>query len=417
MAREDTGLKVWSVSELTAEVRDALYDRPSLQAVWVAGEVSNLRRPASGHAYFTLKDDEAALKCVLFRSHGRLLGFELKDGMNLLAYGNVDVYEKNGEYQLYVKTAEPTGVGSLHLALEARRKKLEKEGLFDPARKRPLPKFPERIGVVTSKHGAALRDIIQVIRRRNPLCHIRVAHAAVQGDRAPAELIEALEMVGQPEWVDLVIIGRGGGSLEDLWAFNDENLVRAVAECPVPVVAAVGHETDVSLCDFAADVRAPTPSAAAELVVPERERLIREVHQMSEGLARRLQTRLEMSRERLHALLKRRSLQRPERMVEERWQDLDALQSQLVRGMRLWLKGQRQQVDSIRSQLLAYSPWAVLERGYSLVTDPGGGVITSAGALSEGDHITVQFSEGRINAEVLETDGEGAMTQDDTGKC
>ena len=263
--------KIYTVSELTEQIRDLL--EREFPSVWIQGEVSNLRSAPSGHVYFTLKDESAQIRCVMFKLQRRFLKFRLEDGLHVIAWGRISVYSLRGEYQLILDTMEPVGLGSLMLAFEQLKKRLTAEGLFDERNKKPLPPFPKRIGLVTSSRGAAVRDMIRISRRRFPGTHILVSPASVQGDRAPDEIVAAIDRLCNAGDVDVIIVGRGGGSIEDLWAFNDEKVVRADAGCRLPIVSAVGHETDVTLTDFAADLRASTPSAAAEMVVPDKQDL------------------------------------------------------------------------------------------------------------------------------------------------
>ena len=261
--------KILSVTELTEEIRKIL--EGTFPSVWVQGEISNFKRAPSGHAYFTLKDENSQLRSVMFKNQNRSLKFKLEDGLKILAWGRVNVYSPRGEYQLIVETMEPAGLGGLMLALEQLKAKLAAEGLFDVSRKRPLPRRPHNVGVVTSATGAAVRDIIRIIKRRSPGINILVSPTSVQGDKAPDEIVAALGRLTISGVPEVIIIGRGGGSIEDLWAFNDERVVRAIASCPVPIVSAVGHETDFTLSDLASDLRASTPSAAAELIAPDDE--------------------------------------------------------------------------------------------------------------------------------------------------
>lgn len=261
--------KILSVTELTEEIRKIL--EGTFPSVWVQGEISNFKRAPSGHAYFTLKDENSQLRSVMFKNQNRSLKFKLEDGLKILAWGRVNVYSPRGEYQLIVETMEPAGLGGLMLALEQLKAKLSAEGLFDVSRKRPLPRRPHNVGVVTSATGAAVRDIIRIIKRRSPGINILVSPTSVQGDKAPDEIVAALGKLTISGVPEVIIIGRGGGSIEDLWAFNDERVVRAIASCPVPIVSAVGHETDFTLSDLASDLRASTPSAAAELIAPDDE--------------------------------------------------------------------------------------------------------------------------------------------------
>ncbi|MFW5896583.1 MAG: exodeoxyribonuclease VII large subunit [Bacillota bacterium] len=391
---ESTGseLHIWTVSEITAAVREAL-ERPELQSVWVEGEVSNLRRPGSGHVYFTLKDSDAALRCVLFKSDAARIAFKLSDGMDILARGRIGVYERAGEYQLYVRGAEPAGLGSLHLALEQLRRKLEAEGVFDPQRKRPLPRYPRDIGVVTSRSGAALRDIVRVAGRRHSGVNLVLSHASVQGESAPGELMRALRLLERTD-VDAIIIGRGGGSIEDLWGFNDEELVRAVADCPIPVVAAVGHETDFTLVDLAADARASTPSSAAEMLVPDISSQARELQSVGGRLSRALQRRLERARSRIRGALYARVFRHPEDLVRERQQRVDRASEEILRGISQRTREARQRLESLAERIRVLDPSSALGRGFALVTDLDGILVTSGEELQRGQRLQLRFARG-----------------------
>ncbi|MFO8060530.1 MAG: exodeoxyribonuclease VII large subunit [Bacillota bacterium] len=395
-------LRVWTVSGITAEIRDTLYQNPELRSLWIQGEVSNLRVPASGHCYFTLKDDSAALQCVMFRSNRRSVMFDLRNGMSILALGHIDVYDRNGQYQFYVRAAEPAGTGALHLAWEQLHRRLSEEGLFDQQLKRPIPLFPRRVGVITSAKGAAFRDIVNVAHRRCPGLDILLCHSSVQGDAAPDELIAALETLNRVGGVDVIIMGRGGGSLEDLWAFNDENLVRAVRASDIPVVAGVGHETDLTLCELAADVRAPTPSAAAELVAPDVHQLRASLNRISEVMIARLRRAVRVRRQRLQVVTSRRSLSRPDDMLDRRRQDLDALMMQLCRAEANLLRDRRLRLESRAERLRALDPVRVLARGYSITADSRGRVVRDASSLKPGEEITVKVHRGELGAQVLE---------------
>lgn len=407
---ESTGseLHIWTVSEITGAVREAL-ERPELQSVWVEGEVSNLRRPGSGHVYFTLKDSDAALRCVLFKSDANRVAFQLADGMDILARGRIGVYERAGEYQLYVRGAEPAGLGSLHLALEQLRQKLEAEGVFDSLRKRPLPRYPRDIGVVTSRSGAALRDIVRVARRRNSGVNLLLAHASVQGEAAPRELLRALRLLQGTE-VDAIIIGRGGGSIEDLWGFNDEELVRAVADCPIPVVAAVGHETDLTLVDLAADARASTPSSAAEMLVADVDSQARELKSLGDRLSRALQRRLETAKSRLRGALYARVFRHPEDLVRERQQRVDRASEEILRGISRRTEEARRNIESLAERIRVLDPSSALKRGFALATDLRGNVVKAGDELDRGQRLRLRFARGGAEVEVEDSWGEDGDT-------
>jgi len=382
-------------------VKGLLESDPGLRDVWVQGEISNFKHHTSGHMYFTLKDDRAQVRCVMFRSATMRLRFVPENGMEVIARGQVSVYERDGQYQLYVQVMEPRGVGALHVAFEQLKARLEAEGLFDPARKRPLPRLPRRVGIVTSPTGAALRDIIRVARRRFPNITLVVAPVLVQGDEAPPQVIRAIELLNQHGRVDVIIVGRGGGSLEDLWAFNDEGVARAIAASAVPVVSAVGHETDFTIADFVADVRAPTPSAAAELVVPSRAELAGTVAGLASRLVGALHHRRRLNRERWRRITSSRVFRRPfDRVYQER-QRLDDLvrraQAAVIRG----IERRRERLAGAAGRLDALSPLAVLGRGYSIAhrrTD--GAVVKSVAAVSAGDALDLWVADGIIDCRV-----------------
>ncbi|MGH7267157.1 MAG: exodeoxyribonuclease VII large subunit, partial [Candidatus Rokuibacteriota bacterium] len=319
----DPGRRVLTVTELTAALKDTLESR--FGGLWVEGEISNLRVQASGHVYFTLKDDGAQIRAVLFRSRARRLRFEPGDGLHVLAFANLDVYAPRGEYQLVCEILEPKGLGALQLAFEQLKRRLHAEGLFDPGRKRPLPPFPRRVGLVTSPTGAAVRDFLRVLTRRFAGVHVVVSPVRVQGETAAAEIAQALQELNRLGGFDVLVVARGGGSLEDLWAFNEEVVARAIAASKIPVVSAVGHEIDVTIADFVADLRAPTPSAAAELLVREKAQLVAQVTSLGERLCRGLRRGLSRLAERLAALERRRVLTDPPRPLRDWHRRVDDL--------------------------------------------------------------------------------------------
>jgi exodeoxyribonuclease VII large subunit len=347
---------VCTVSELAMRIKAKLEDQ--FPAVWVEGEISNLRTPSSGHAYFTLKDDGAQLRCVLFRGRGRRVAFQPEDGMQVLAFGGLDVYIARGEYQLVVELLEPKGVGALQLAFEQLKRKLAGEGLFEEARKRPLPSFPRTIGIVTSPTGAAIRDMLHVIGRRFADLRILITPVRVQGEEAPGEIVAALRDLQAVEDLDVIIVGRGGGSIEDLWAFNDERVARAIAACRVPVISAVGHETDFTIADFVADLRAPTPSAAAELVVREKLQVARALATLYENLKQAMADRLERERERVEALGKRRVLTDAARALRDLYRRVDDLTTRLTRAVRGSERQATHRLSLARNALRSLNPVA-----------------------------------------------------------
>ncbi|WP_461359437.1 exodeoxyribonuclease VII large subunit [Candidatus Darwinibacter acetoxidans] len=383
-----------TVSELTRMISSALAD-PVFQNLAVIGEVSNFVHHSSGHMYFSLKDAHSRIKAVMFRSRNRLLKFLPKNGDTVIAVGSVGVYEPNGEYQLYVEVLFPQGIGELHLAFEQLKAKLEAEGLFDPARKKPLPLLPRRVGVITSPSGAALRDILHVLTRRHPGVNVLVFPALVQGEEAPASLRHALELA-QGTDCDVLIIGRGGGSFEELSAFNDEQLARAIAQSAIPVVSAVGHETDFTITDFVADLRAPTPSAAAELVVPLQSELRAAVGSYGVRLAAALRRKIGAERRFLAQLTKSAALKRPDFMVNQLRQRVDDLVTSLGLHTTHNLALRRSRLGTFAGKLETLSPLKTLARGYAICSDEEGRVLRSAEQVSSGDAVNVTLYQGRL---------------------
>lgn len=394
-----TGARVWTVGELTRHIRNLLEGDLSLRNVWLRGEISNLSRPASGHLYFSLKDAGASLKCVMWRSSVEFLGWQPEHGAQVLARGRISVYPQGGVYQLYVDELHPAGVGDLHAQFEELRERLRAEGLFELERKRPLPPFPRLLGVVTSPQAAALRDVLQVLRRRWPLVKVLLAPTLVQGDMAPPQIVAALRALDARDDVDLILLVRGGGSLEELWAFNDEGVARAIAACRHPVVCGVGHETDFTIADFAADVRASTPTAAAELAVPDQADLRRRVRahavQVEEQVLRRLaEARQSLERE-------GRSLARlsPRGRIEAERQRLDELSRRASQALLHSLALRRAALGRARAQMLALSPQATLERGYAIVRrEDTGVVVRSVQQAQAGDDLRIQVQDGELTA-------------------
>lgn len=383
-----------TVSELTKRISSALAE-PVFQNVAVVGELSNFVHHTSGHMYFSLKDAQSRIKAVMFRNRNRLLRFTPKNGDTVIAVGSVGVYEPGGEYQLYVEMLFPQGVGDLHLAFEQLKAKLEKEGLFDPARKRPIPSLPRRVGVITSPSGAALRDIVRVLTRRFPGVRVLVFPALVQGEGAPESLIRALRLA-QTTDCDVLIMGRGGGSFEELAAFNDEGLARAIASSAIPVVSAVGHETDFTIADFVADLRAPTPSAAAELVVPLQEELQRRVSVSTARLVGALRRKISGERRFLKQLEGSAALKRPDFRVNQLRQELDDLVSGMTLHQRHRLALFRGQLGRFAGQLETLSPLKTLGRGYAICVNGRGRVVRSAHEVEDGEPVHVTLYQGRL---------------------
>ena len=366
--------------------------------VW--GELSNFRRHHSGHCYFTLKDAGASLRCVMFRSRAVSLKFIPRDGMRVRLTGNVSVYERDGNYQLYVDSMQPDGLGDLSVAFAKLREKLLAEGLFDESRKQPIPFIPKAVGVVTSPTGAALRDIVTVAKRRHPGIPIVLVPAQVQGEEAPEQIVRAIKLLDKSKRVDVIVIGRGGGSIEELWAFNDERVVRAVAATKTPIVSAVGHQTDFTLSDFAADLRAATPSQAAELVVPDRLELYRRLAAAQRRLNQALRHRLLKRRLRLERCLQSPLFRRPRELLRDRAQLLDQLTDRLGNAMQKVLTEKQQRLNMADKKLNLLNPWGVLQRGYSVVRRPNGDIISTAESVNSGESLDVWLHKGRLAVQV-----------------
>jgi len=391
---------VLSVRELTLYLKRMIDRDQSLANVWVGGEISNFKWHTSGHIYFTLKDETTQLKCVMFRSAAQRMRFKPESGMQVLINGNISIFERDGTYQLYCEQMEPAGVGALHLQFEQLKQRLQEEGLFSEALKRPLPLLPMRVGLVTAPSGAALRDMVTVSSRRFPGINLVIAPALVQGAEAPASLVRALQSLARLPDIDVIIIGRGGGSLEDLWAFNDESLARAIRACPVPVVSAVGHETDYTIADFAADLRAPTPSAAAEMVVPSRLALLNTVEMLRLRMVTLMRRIVERKRDQVKLLATRPVLLRPQgRLLQDR-QRLDDLTRRLGFSAGRYTEVRRQRLGILAARLHALSPLAVLGRGYAIARTAKGQVIKSAASMAVGDQVSIMVNKGELHCRV-----------------
>ena len=391
---------VLSVSQLNRYVKTLLEGDDVLQSVSVRGEISNFSQPKSGHLYFSLKDGDGLIRCVMFRSRAQFVKFPLQDGLSVVARGAVTLYPKNGEYQLYVSALSRDGVGSLYLAYEKLRAKLESEGLFDEERKKPLPQYPKKIGIVTSPTGAAIRDMLRILKRRFPPAEILIVPAAVQGAGAPAELADGIRCLNLRDDIDVIIIGRGGGSFEDLFCFNDETLARTVAASKIPVISAVGHETDFTICDFVSDLRAATPSNAAELAVPDRAELLSALYALPTRLARALTRENERRRERLDSLVGRPIFLRPETLTRDRMRDVDALSDRAVSAVRAAYSSKREGFTALAATLTALNPLATLSRGYAIAETPEGRPVVSVGERTVGDPVEVVLPDGTLSTVV-----------------
>jgi len=387
-----------TVSELARRIRDVLDDR--LREVWVVGEISNLRQPGSGHLYFSLKDRQAQMAAVMFRSANQVLTFRPEDGLEVILRGRVGLYDVRGDLQLYVDWMEPRGLGGMQLALEQLKRKLAAEGLFAAERKRALPAWPNVIGLVTALSGAAVQDMLAVLRARWPVARVIISPVRVQGKGAGPEICTALAALNAITAVEVVIVGRGGGSIEDLWAFNEERVARAIAASRAPVVSAVGHEIDVTVADLVADWRAPTPTAAASLVVPDRQELRERVAALENALAACARRRLLLCAERVVAAAQR--LKDPRQVLQTQRQRVDELSERLATTAVRRLRWARERLGATEARLDALSPLAVLERGYGIVRREDGRVVRRAADVELGDGLEILLAEGRLKARVEE---------------
>ncbi|MGH9712470.1 MAG: exodeoxyribonuclease VII large subunit [Candidatus Acidiferrales bacterium] len=435
--------RVWKVSELTERIAQIL--EGAFPDVWVEGEVSNCHAAQSGHLYFTLKDARSQIRCVCFRDQVRGLKFRPEDGLHVTVRGGLGVYEPRGEYQIYVTNIEPVGLGALQLAFEQLKKRLAEEGLFEESRKKPLPVLPRRIGVVTSPTGAAIRDILRVLKRRFPNVHLLLFPVKVQGEGAAAEIVTAVQYFNRAKAADVLIVGRGGGSLEDLWAFNEEIVARAIAASQIPVITGIGHETDFTIADFVADVRAPTPSAAAEIVVRSRQEFERHIAEHYRNLAQQMRYRLSQWRHHVRDLETHRGFRQLEVLVRRRRQQVDELSSSLAVGLRLRLATTMQRLTRASSKVASFDlrgraevarrrieqqrgalraaldralimkrhrfekarlrldergPFRILGRGYAIAYDASGKVLRSPDQVALGDDISVRLARGELGATV-----------------
>lgn len=394
---------VLSVSQLNRYIKMNFDADENLANIFISGEISNFTNHyRTGHLYFTLKDDSAAVRAVMFNSSAKRLKFMPEDGMKVIARGRVGVYEASGQYQLYVDDMQPDGVGALNLAYEQLKEKLQKEGLFSELHKKPLPPYPEKVGVITSPTGAAVRDIINVLGRRFPYAEIVFCPVLVQGDGAHLQLTDAVNLFNSERAADVIIIGRGGGSIEDLWEFNDEGLARAVYNSEIPVISAVGHETDFTICDFVADMRAPTPSAAAELAVPDANELQYALSALKNRMFLNVSSGIADRRSRLEYLTSKGALKSPDEMLSNRSQRLDTAFSKMLSSYENRIGGKKVEFISAATALSKLDPMSVLMRGFAFVSDKNGKNVYSSQALAKGDKINVRFHDGSAVCEVKE---------------
>lgn len=392
-----------TVSQLNTYIKSIIEYDNILNSVWVKGEISNFKHHSSGHIYLTLKDESGVLKGVMFRTYAYNLNFTPEDGMKVLVHGRVSVYEQGGVYQLYIDKMEPDGVGALYIAFEQLKEKLAKEGLFDESRKKPLPKYPEKVGVITSPTGAAVRDIINVITRRYPLCDIIVYPVQVQGEGSAEQIEKALDYFSETKKADVLIVGRGGGSIEDLWEFNKEITARAIARCSLPVISAVGHETDFTIADFVSDMRAPTPSAGAELAVPSISEIRQDIFDFRYSLDYKVNSFFKLLRAKTDTLTEKVTFKGILRNLDNKRIYIDSVFQRIENEVKLHLHKAEKRLSENSAKLHSLSPLKVIARGYSLTRTEKGQVVTKTDDVSTGDTILLNVTDGVISAEVKET--------------
>ena len=394
--------QILSVTQLNDYIKTRMDADPFLSGVAVRGEISNYKQYPSGHHYFTMKDEGGALKCVLFKSSAQRLRFRPENGMKIIAMGKVSVYPRDGVYQLTCTALAMDGIGDLYAAFEQLKSKLAKQGLFDPAHKKPIPRYPGTIGIITSSAGAAVHDMLRILRKRYPLTQVRLMPVRVQGAEAPGEIAAAIRYANHYQLADLLIVGRGGGSIEDLWAFNDERVAYAIFESSIPVISAVGHEPDVTISDYVADLRAATPSNAAELAVPDQEALRQTLDSFSGAMVNALNRQIKSSRQHWKVLSESPSLKSPTGYIEQRRKNLLILQNRMLSAQNASLARSKQRYIANISKLDAMSPLKVLTRGYSMAQTEDGQLLRSVSQVELGQRITVFLSDGRIRATVMD---------------
>lgn len=399
--------QVLSITQINEYIRAKMDDDQLLNGVAVRGEISNYKVYPSGHHYFTLKDEGAALKCVMFKGNAMRLRFRPENGMKVIAMGKISVYPRDGAYQLYCTAMAMDGIGDLYAAFEQLKKKLEAQGLFDPAHKKPLPRFPGTIGIITSSAGAAVHDMLRILRKRYPLAQVRLLPVRVQGVEAPDEIAGAIRYANAHQLADLLIVGRGGGSIEDLWAFNDERVAYAIYHSQIPVISAVGHEPDVTISDFVADLRAATPSNAAELAVPDQDALYQTLDAMSSAMATSLSRQLTAARRQYQLLSAHPALQSPVGYLEQRRKSLELLKNRLVSSQAQGIHRAKNRYIGVTAKLDAMSPLKVLTRGYAMAQTEEGSVLKSVSQVNPGDNIRISISDGTLSAAVTEVKENG----------
>ncbi len=401
----ETRGKIYTVTQITREIKNLLEE--SFPTIWVEGEISNCRLHSSGHRYFSLKDENAQIRCTLWSFRGNYLRFEPEDGMQVIALGSISVYERNGQYQLDVTELLPAGLGKLEIAFQRLKEKLFQEGLFDEEHKKAIPEFPQAVGLVTSPTGAAIRDMIKIIHKRFPSVSIVVNPVRVQGEKAAEEIAQAIEELNRFAKIDVMIVGRGGGSLEDLWAFNEEIVARAIYDSQIPVISAVGHEIDFTISDFVADLRAATPSAAAQMVVKDREELLGHLRSNAQKLTSFQVSFIEYLKQRLKAAQQSYGFRRPVDIISQRWQRADELARQLLDRIKNCFDSKKNGLSLRQEKLEALSPLSTLRRGYSIARKrPELQIIKDAGLLKKEDRLEIKFFKGKVQSKVEQVDSE-----------
>lgn len=392
--------QILSVTQINNYIQGLMEEDPRLANVAIRGEISNYKLYPSGHHYFTLKDEGGALKCVMFKGSAFRLRFRPENGMKIIAMGKISVFPRDGAYQLYCSALALDGIGDLHAAFEQLKKKLAAQGLFDPAHKKPLPKYPRRIAIVTSSAGAAIHDMLRILKKRYPLCKVLLLPVRVQGEEAPLEIAAAIAYANRFDLADLLIVGRGGGSMEDLWAFNDERVAYAIYDSKIPVISAVGHEPDVTISDFVADLRAATPSNAAELAVPDQEALRQYLDGMLTAMVQTFGSRVETARKHVRLLAQSPVLQSPTSYLQQRRDTVSVLAGRLDAARERVINKKKENYVALAAKLDAISPLKVLSRGYAMALTEDGAVIRSVSSLQTGSHITVTVRDGCFEADV-----------------
>jgi exodeoxyribonuclease VII large subunit len=398
---------IYTVQEVTRYIRLRLDEDTVLSDIYVKGELSNLSQPTSGHLYFTLKDESSELRCVMFREKNQGLKFTPEDGMSVILRGHISVYERRGSYQLYVEEMQAEGIGALYLAFEQLKKKLKGEGLFDNKYKKPIPSFPRQIGIITSPTGAAIRDMLNITKRRFPHVHILLAPVAVQGEEAPGQIVNAIRLMNRVSAelmkIDVLVVGRGGGSIEELWAFNEEAVAREIFASKIPVISAVGHETDFTIADFVADRRAATPSEAAELVVPDKREIERNLSSLELRMQQNIYNTIEYHRKRLESIEKNILFRKPTERINQYRQTVDEIKRAIFAASTHLLTLHRKSLQALTGKLDALSPLAILDRGYSICSRlPEGKIVRSVEDISVGDALKILFTDGEATSEVKE---------------